>query len=89
MNKRALRAPRFTVTALECFERPVTLRLPFRFGAATVEEAPQAFVRATIQGTDGRVAQGFAAADGFVVVFVTSTFHVTTPVAPFVRSKVA
>lgn len=61
MNKRALRAPRFTVTALECFERPVTLRLPFRFGAATVEEAPQAFVRATIQGTDGRVAQGFAA----------------------------
>ena len=61
MNKRALRAPRFAVTALECFERPVTLRLPFRFGAATVSAAPQAFVRATIRGTDGRVAQGFAA----------------------------
>ena len=61
MNKRALRAPRFAVTAVECFERPVTLRLPFRFGAATVQEAPQAFVRATLRGTDGRVAQGFAA----------------------------
>ena len=61
MNKRALRAPRFAVTALECFERPVTLRLPFRFGAATVSEAPQAFVRATIRATDGRVAQGMAA----------------------------
>jgi hypothetical protein len=27
------------------FERPVTLRLPFRFGAATVTHCPQAFVR--------------------------------------------
>ena len=61
MNRRGSRAPRFAVTALECFERPVALRLPFRFGVATVQEAPQAFVRATIRGTDGRVAQGFAA----------------------------
>ena len=61
MNKRALRAPRFAVTSVECFERPVTLRLPFRFGAATVTEAPQAFVRATIRATDGRVAKGVAA----------------------------
>jgi hypothetical protein len=61
MNKRALRAPRFAVASLECFERPVTLRLPFRFGAATVSEAPQAFMRATIRATDGRVAQGMAA----------------------------
>jgi hypothetical protein len=61
VNKRALRAPRFAVTSVECFERPVTLRLPFRFGAATVNESPQAFVRATIRGTDGRVASGFAA----------------------------
>lgn len=59
--KRALRAPRFAVTAVERFERPVTLRLPFRFGAATVSEAPQAFVRASIRATDGRVAQGMAA----------------------------
>jgi len=49
------------VTSVECFERPVTLRLPFRFGTATVNEAPQAFVRATIRTTDGRVASGIAA----------------------------
>ncbi|HKU88130.1 MAG TPA: mandelate racemase [Casimicrobiaceae bacterium] len=61
MNKRALHAPRFAVTRIECFERPVTLRLPFRFGAATVRSASQAFVRATIRGTDGRAAQGMAA----------------------------
>jgi hypothetical protein len=61
VNKRSLRAPRFAVSSVECFERPVTLRLPFRFGAATVTEAPQAFVRATIRATDGREASGFAA----------------------------
>ena len=32
------------VRAVELFERPVTLRLPFRFGAATVTRCPQAFV---------------------------------------------
>jgi len=47
--------------SLECFERPVALRLPFRFGAATVRAAPQAFVRATIRASDGRVAQGMSA----------------------------
>jgi len=31
------------------FERPVTLRLPFRFGAATVTECPQAFVRVELE----------------------------------------
>ena len=61
VTKRALRAPRFTIVAVESFERPVTLRLPFRFGNATVEASTQAFVRATIRGTDGRTAAGFAA----------------------------
>ena len=61
MNKRSSRAPRFAVTAIECYERPVTLRLPFRFGTATVTEAPQAFVRASIHATDGREAQGMTA----------------------------
>ena len=32
----------FSVAGIELFERPVRLRLPFRFGAATVSEAPQA-----------------------------------------------
>jgi hypothetical protein len=61
VTARGSHAPRFTVTSLECHERPVTLRLPFRFGAATVREAPQAFVRATIRATDGRTAHGMAA----------------------------
>ena len=61
MNKRALRAPRFAITSIDCFERPVTFRLPFRFGNATVDRAPQAFVRATLRATDGREASGFAA----------------------------
>ncbi len=39
----------FQVTAIDLFERPVRLRIPFRFGDATVTEAPQAFVRAQIR----------------------------------------
>jgi len=58
-------APTFRVTAVELYERPVTLRIPFRFGAATVTEAPQAFVRARIRLTGGASAgaeaQGAAA----------------------------
>jgi len=40
---------RFTVKEISLFERPVKLRLPFRFGAVTLTEAPQAFVRARIE----------------------------------------
>lgn len=54
-------APCFTVAAVECFERPVTLRLPFRFGSATVHAAPQAFVRARVRDAQGRSAEGWAA----------------------------
>lgn len=36
---------RLRVRAVELYERPVVLRLPFRFGAATVTRCPQAFVR--------------------------------------------
>jgi hypothetical protein len=42
-------APRFQVIAIELYERPVALRIPFRFGAATVTHAPQAFVRLRIR----------------------------------------
>jgi hypothetical protein len=52
---------RFSIVALDLFERPVRLRLPFRFGAATLREAPQAFVRARIRFPDGRSASGWAA----------------------------
>src|ERR1700694_1300788 len=46
-------APTFRVIAIELYERPVALRIPFRFGAATVTQAPQAFVRARIRLADG------------------------------------
>ena len=52
---------RFSVAELACFERPVRLRMPFRFGVVTMTEAPQAFVRARIRLEDGREAEGAAA----------------------------
>ncbi len=45
----SVNAPTFRVTSIELYERPVRFRIPFRFGAATVTHAPQAFVRARIQ----------------------------------------
>lgn len=58
-------APTFRVIALELFERSVALRIPFRFGAATLTHASQAFVRARIRLADGSAAgfesQGAAA----------------------------
>ncbi len=54
-------APRFVVRELALFERPVHLRLPFRFGVVTLTQCPQAFVRARIELADGRSAVGGAA----------------------------
>jgi hypothetical protein len=58
-------APTFRVIEIELRERPVALRIPFRFGAATVTHAPQAFVRARIELADatssGTVGEGAAA----------------------------
>lgn len=45
----------------EAFERPVKLRLPFRFGAATLREARQIFLRVRIEDGQGRSARGMAA----------------------------
>ena len=39
-------APRFAIREIELHERPVKLRLPFRFGVVTLTQAPQAFARA-------------------------------------------
>ena len=47
--------------AADFFERQVTLRLPFRFGNATLTQAPQVFVRARIKLADGREGEGVAA----------------------------
>ena len=57
----AARAPAFTIRAIELTERPVVLRLPFRFGMVTLEHAPQAFVRARVRLADGMEAWGAAA----------------------------
>jgi len=46
--------------AVELYERPVTLRLPFRFGAATVARCPQAFVRVDVE-INGRTVTGATA----------------------------
>jgi hypothetical protein len=46
--------------SVELFERPVTLRLPFRFGAATVTHCPQAFVRVEAD-VDGKRVSGATA----------------------------
>jgi hypothetical protein len=54
-------APLFTIRAIELLERPVVLRLPFRFGVVTLTACPQAFVRATLSMADGRMATGVAA----------------------------
>lgn len=54
-------APRLRLLEAEFFERPVTLRLPFRFGVVTLREAPQAFTRVRIRLADGREGEGVAA----------------------------
>ncbi|HVO06950.1 MAG TPA: enolase C-terminal domain-like protein [Burkholderiaceae bacterium] len=54
-------AQRFIVREIALHERPVTLRLPFRFGVVTLTECPQAFVHARIETADGRSAWGGAA----------------------------
>ncbi|MGE0329995.1 MAG: hypothetical protein AB7P37_04825 [Ramlibacter sp.] len=48
------------VREVALFERPVTLRLPFRFGAATVTRCPQAFVRVDLD-VGGRRFEGASA----------------------------
>ncbi len=54
-------APRVRVLAVDGFESPYRLRLPFRFGAATITEGRQAIVRVRLRHEDGREAEGYAA----------------------------
>jgi len=56
-----MNAPQLKLIAADFFERPVKLRLPFRFGAVTVTRAPQVFVRARIKLADGREGDGVSA----------------------------
>ena len=54
-------APRVRVREIELYERPVVLRLPFKFGVVTLRECPQAFVRARIETAAGKSHWGAAA----------------------------
>ena len=54
-------APKVTVLGVEAFEQPFRLRLPFRFGAVTVTESMQAFLRVHLRLDDGREGFGYAA----------------------------
>lgn len=56
-----LEAPRCRIAEIALHERPVRLRLPFRFGVVTLTECPQAFARVRIELPDGRSAWGGAA----------------------------
>jgi hypothetical protein len=53
-------SPRIAVKSIELSERRVPFRHPFRFGAVTVNEAPQIFVHVTIE-VDGQRSTGAAA----------------------------
>src|SRR5258707_6494197 len=52
---------RFSIKEIDVLERDVILRTPFRFGAATLTRAPQAFVRARIRLENDEEADGGAA----------------------------
>ncbi|MBY4610570.1 mandelate racemase [Rhizobium sp. 9T] len=54
-------APRVRILEIDAFERDIRLRLPFRFGAATLEKAPQAFLRVRVEDEEGKTAIGAAA----------------------------
>ncbi|OOO20218.1 mandelate racemase [Rhizobium sophoriradicis] len=54
-------APRIRIVEIDAFERDIRLRLPFRFGAATLEKAPQAFLRVRVEDEEGKTAIGAAA----------------------------
>lgn len=47
-------APTFRLAKLDWFERPVPYRKPFKFGAATITQAPQLFLKAEIETDNGR-----------------------------------
>lgn len=54
-------ATKFQLAEIALYERPVRLRMPFRFGVVTLTECPQAFARVRIALPDGRTAWGAAA----------------------------
>ena len=56
-----MNAPPIRVREVRLYERPVRLRMPFRFGVVTLRQAPQAFVHVRIEDGQGRSAWGASA----------------------------
>ncbi|MEJ7687006.1 MAG: amidase family protein [Variovorax sp.] len=56
-----LAPPLVRVIAVDFFDSPYRLRLPFRFGAVTITQGLQAIVRVRLRHADGRVGEGYAA----------------------------
>jgi hypothetical protein len=54
-------APRLRVVAVDLFESPYRLRMPFRFGVITVTEGIQAIAQVRVRHEDGREGTGYAA----------------------------
>jgi hypothetical protein len=52
---------RLCIREIETFERPMRFARPFRFGLVTVDEAPQAFVRAVVEVEGAGLATGVTA----------------------------
>lgn len=52
---------KITLKDIGFYERDVVLRMPFRFGIVTLREAPQVFVKVTIEDASGKSAQGVSA----------------------------
>ena len=53
-------APKLSVEEVRLYERDQTLRMPFRFGVATMTESPQAYAHVRIRLADGREGWGVA-----------------------------
>src|SRR5580698_10049679 len=67
---------RLTVRDISFFERPVSFVRPFRFGAITVNAAPQLFVRAEIE-VEGKGVFSGASAEMLVPKWFDKRAHLT------------
>jgi hypothetical protein len=53
--------PLFRIAEIQLYERPVTLRMPFKFGITELRACPEAYARVRIEALDGTHAWGAAA----------------------------
>jgi hypothetical protein len=68
------------IRAIELHERPVKVRLAFRFGVVTLTECPQAFARVLVEDAAGRSQWGASAE-----MMVMRCF--TWPILPLCRAR--